>query len=364
MKIILPNSSLISSIAALSITRKTDYDVNIKKQNLKSFNRLYSLNYFSKNYLDDLDIWRLLNKKQITPYNKIEIYNHKEKSIEFNASDINLEFLGYIVNENDLVKNISDKVIDSQKIKKLSKIQLSTESECLNIVSNYDDIFSKEDLVNFESKDYIQTAVNITFQHSEKNMGIPRQIFFRDEILGLLPINDNVYNLIWSMPNYVYNKINSSNNQEYEKLINERTNFILGDVSKVKVGKSFSLSSRHANKYFYKNSFLVGDIAHKFHPLAGLGLNMGIEDVATLTDLISSNYKSRKIANEYCIRRMNRNNSLQKILDIIINFHSSKLIPKNYQIKILKLFNKSLFLKPKITREATGIDYQIYSKNK
>jgi len=357
MNIILPNNSLISSLVALSISAKTDYDVTVKKQNLNSANRLYSLNYFTKNYLDDLQIWKLLDKQKITPYKKIEIYKDKEKTIEFNASDVNVDFLGYIINEDDLVKIISNKVSNDKKIKKLDNIPLTTGKDSLNIISNHNDIFSNEDSINFVSKDYKQTAVNITFRHSNKNMGIPRQIFYKDEILGLLPVNENMYNLIWTMPNYIYKKVNSLNHDQYGKLINDRTSFLLGDISEIEKGKSFPLSSRHANKYFYNNYFLIGDSAHKFHPLAGLGLNMGIEDIATLTHLISSNYKLRKIATEYCIKRISRNYSLQKLLDIIIYFHSSKVIPREYQIRILRLFNKSLFLKPNIISQATGLDY-------
>jgi len=358
MNIILPNNSLISSIVALSISARTDYDVTVKKQNLESASRLYSLNYFTKNYLDDLQVWKLLDKQKITPYKKIEIYKDKEKTIEFNASDVNVDFLGYIVKEDDLVKIISNKVFDNQKIKKLDKVSLSTGKDSLNIISNHNDIFSNEDSVNFVSKDYKQTAINITFRHSNKNMGIPRQIFYKDEILGLLPMNENIYNLIWTVPNYVYEKLNSLNTEQYGKLLNDRTNFLLGDISEIEIGKSFPLSSRHANEYFYNNYFLIGESAHKFHPLAGLGLNMGIEDIATLTHLISSNSDVKKIATEYCIKRISRNDSLQKLLDIIIYFHSSKAITREYQIRILRLFNKSLFLKPNIIRQATGLDYK------
>ena len=364
MKIILPSNSLISSIVALSAIKSCDCDINIRNEKLKSFSRFYSLNYFSKNFLKSLGIWELLDKSQITPYKKIEIYKNTKKTIEFNASDVGIDYLGYIVNEDQLVKIISDKIFDNQEIKKSKKPILSSGKNTLNIISNHSDIFTSKDSINFTSKDYSQTAVNITFQHSEANMGIPRQIFYKDEILGFLPLNNNSYNLIWSMPNYTFKKIELLDREEYITLLNTRTDCLFGDIKEIQIGNSFPLSSRHANEYFYKNYLLIGDSAHKFHPLAGLGLNMGIEDISVLTTLISSNYSIKKIINEYCIQRMNRNLSLQKLLDIVIYFHASKIILTEYQIKILKLFNKTFFLKPNIISNATGLNNYVYSNNR
>ena len=364
MKIILPSNSLISSIVALSAIKSCDCDINIRNEKLKSFSRFYSLNYFSKNFLKSLGIWELLDKSQITPYKKIEIYKNTKKTIEFNASDVGIDYLGYIVNEDQLVKIISDKIFDNQEIKKSKKPILSSGKNTLNIISNHSDIFTSKDSINFTSKDYSQTAVNITFQHSEANMGIPRQIFYKDEILGFLPLNNNSYNLIWSMPNYTFKKIELLDREEYITLLNTRTDCLFGDIKEIQIGNSFPLSSRHANEYFYKNYLLIGDSAHKFHPLAGLGLNMGIEDISVLTTLTSSNYSIKKIINEYCIQRMNRNLSLQKLLDIVIYFHASKIILTEYQIKILKLFNKTFFLKPNIISNATGLNNYVYSNNR
>lgn len=357
MKIILPSNSLISSIVALSAIKSCDCDITIKNEKLKSFSRFYSLNYFSKNFLESLGVWELLDKSQITPYEKIEIYKNTKKTIEFNASDVGIDYLGYIVNEEQLVKIISDKIFDNQEIKKSEKPILSSGKNTLNIISNHSDIFTNKDSINFTSKDYSQTAVNITFQHSVANMCIPRQIFYKDEILGFLPLNNNSYNLIWSMPTYTFKKIQHLDREEYRTLLNTRTDFLFGDIKEIQIGNSFPLSSRHANEYFYKNYLLIGDSAHKFHPLAGLGLNMGIEDISVLTTLISSNYSKKKIINEYCIQRMSRNHILQKLLDIVIYFHSSKIISTEYQIKILTYFNKTLFLKPNIISNATGLNH-------
>ena len=364
MKIILPSNSLLSSLLALSLRNSCDCEITIKNENFKSFGRFYSLNYFSKNFLDSISLWQLLDKSKITPYKKIEIYKNTNKTIEFDISDVGIDYLGYIINEDDLVKTISKKLFENREIKKSEKLILSEEKNDLNIISNYGDICSSKDLINFSLKEYSQTAINITLQHSEDNMRIPKQIFYQDEILGFLPLDNNSYNLIWSMPNHTFDKIGSSNSKEYITLIESRIGSLFGDIKDIQIGNTFPLYSRHASQYYYNNCLLIGDSAHKFHPLAGLGLNMGIEDISVLTTLISSNHSIKKIMNEYCIKRMNRNHSLQNLLDIIISFHSSKIIPRDYQIKILKLFNKTFFLKPNIISNATGLNNYIYSNNR
>lgn len=49
---------------------------------------------------------------------------------------------------------------------------------------------------------------------------------------------------------------------------------------------SFPLRHRHASTYISPRIALVGDAAHVIHPLGGLGLNLGIADVASLHSTI------------------------------------------------------------------------------
>lgn len=49
---------------------------------------------------------------------------------------------------------------------------------------------------------------------------------------------------------------------------------------------SFPLRYRHTGSYIMPRVALVGDAAHVIHPLAGLGLNLGLGDVAALTRTI------------------------------------------------------------------------------
>ena len=353
------STSLLSYIMALSLNKYEIDNIYVRKKNLKSFGRYYSLNYFSKKFLEHINIWNHLESKSITPYDNIEIYKKGIKTLSFLAKDINIDYLGYIINEDDLVKAVTENIT----AKNFNFISEKNSSDSLslstNIISDYKDVSPEIQSKYYTSKSYNQTAVNINIIHSKTNNNIPRQIFFNNEILGFLPVNEHCYNLIWSMPNNLFEKISSEDMREYKTFIEERANFILGEIQEITVGESFPLSARHADIYFYKNNLLIGESAHKFHPLAGLGLNMGIEDISLLTQLISKHGDLKVIFREYAIKRISKNNSLQDILDLIIQFHSSKLLPDDLKKYLLKFFDKTVLLKPTIIKKATGCDNRI-----
>ena len=55
-------------------------------------------------------------------------------------------------------------------------------------------------------------------------------------------------------------------------------NEICNKFGKIKINSeitSFPLTFSHASKYSYNNVILIGDSAHSFHPLAGMGMNVG-----------------------------------------------------------------------------------------
>jgi 2-polyprenyl-6-methoxyphenol hydroxylase-like FAD-dependent oxidoreductase len=293
-----------------------------------------------------------MESKFIVPYNTIEIYMKDVKTLSFHAKDINIDYLGYIINEDNLINSVTKKITANKNFNFISEKNYSDNlSTTTNIISDYKDVSPVIQSKNYTSKTYNQTAININITHSKSNNNVPRQIFFNNEILGFLPINEYSYNLIWSMPNNLFKKISLEDMKEY--------NFILGEIQEITIGESFPLSARHAEIYFYQNNLLIGESAHKFHPLAGLGLNMGIEDISFLTQLILKHHDLKVISREYAIKRISKNNSLQHILDLIIQFHSSDLMPDDFKKYLLNFFDKTLLMKPTIIKKATGCDNRI-----
>ena len=76
----------------------------------------------------------------------------------------------------------------------------------------------------------------------------------------------------------------------------------LGQTKVISKRFSFPLQMRHVKQYCGAHWLLMGDSAHTIHPLAGLGLNVGLADVtawATLLDGKKSHLCSKKVLGAY-----------------------------------------------------------------
>ena len=238
MTINLINSSINSSIAAIDFSKSLRSDIYLKPGELLDFNRYFSINEFSKIYLDNLGIWNQLDKEKYIAYTSIDVYLKEKKSIDFHSDNPHSQNLGYIVYEGDLLNAISKCISKCKSIRRYDN-KISDNTSDINIHTKIDELEKNDIQFKFKNKNYDQTAMNITFEHTKSNSRKPRQIFYNNEILGLLPVNEYSYNLIWSMPKNFFDQVNKASSATLLEYLSDRVGFVLGDIKKtdIKYGK-------------------------------------------------------------------------------------------------------------------------------
>lgn len=68
--------------------------------------------------------------------------------------------------------------------------------------------------------------------------------------------------------------------------LGKRAGGILGDMELVAPRMTYPLGFHHSARIVADRIALVGDAAHGIHPIAGQGLNLGLRDVAALTEVL------------------------------------------------------------------------------
>lgn len=129
-----------------------------------------------------------------------------------------------------------------------------------------------------------------------------------NDVLALLPLPDQGqgarYGLVWSQPTA---QAQAWLGQEGALLaaVQARVDQAVGQLSLHSAVQQFPLSKSTAPSSS-QHCALVGDTAHKIHPLAGQGLNLGFEDVMALFDVIAQREPWRSVGDARLLARYQR----------------------------------------------------------
>lgn len=138
---------------------------------------------------------------------------------------------------------------------------------------------------------YDHQALVGAITHEKPHNDIAYELFFNEGPLALLPMTNNEdgqyrSSLIWSVP--------QNQSAAYQKLspsifcheLDKKTGGLLGKCNLAAPLIHYSLGFHSANNLTAKRVALIGDSAHRVHPIAGQGLNLGFRDVAALTEIL------------------------------------------------------------------------------
>ncbi|MDB4100403.1 UbiH/UbiF/VisC/COQ6 family ubiquinone biosynthesis hydroxylase [Amylibacter sp.] len=153
--------------------------------------------------------------------------------------------------------------------------------------------------------DYNQTALVCALSHEKPHLGIAHQFFTPSGPLAILPLPDNKSSIVWTETKDQANIINTLDDKAYLAAISPVIGDFLGRISLVGDRFSYPLGLSIADKFAINRTVLVGDSAHGIHPLAGQGLNLGLKDIAALTEVLAlakrrgENFASKDVLERY-----------------------------------------------------------------
>lgn len=140
--------------------------------------------------------------------------------------------------------------------------------------------------ISVVTHDYGQSGIVCTVQHTEPHHGVATQHFLPNGPFAMLPLTGDRSSIVWTeKPGF------AASMAEMDPLIAgleiERVfGLSLGRLTVEGSLQVYPLIGMLARDYTTDRLALIGDAAHVIHPLAGQGLNLGLRDVAALTETL------------------------------------------------------------------------------
>ena len=140
--------------------------------------------------------------------------------------------------------------------------------------------------ISSKDRDYEQHAFVFNIETQEKLDNAIWQRFNSDSISAVLPLDDHIASIVWSVKNELKNELDVMDQELFLKSFSRSVEHAFGKLKIVSNINSFPLYEMKAKEYVKPNLVLIGDAAHRIHPLAGQGANIGFMDIMELINVL------------------------------------------------------------------------------
>jgi len=165
--------------------------------------------------------------------------------------------------------------------------------------------------VEAQSRDYEQTAIITTVLPQRFHDHVAYERFTPSGPLALLPLESGRCALVLTLAPAAAEAAMAWPDQEFIAEVQRRFGFRLGRFLKVGRRAAYPLSLSCATRTSSGRCVIIGNAAQGLHPVAGMGFNLGLRDVASLAELVAeraaqadSDPGSRELLGEYDAWRM------------------------------------------------------------
>lgn len=267
--------------------------------------RAVTLNPGTQAFLSDIGVWSEIEQKS-APFTAVEAWDHEGSgAICFTAEEAGRAHLGHLVEGRYLEPLLLEKcrghpvlTCVSGQVQSISLqpgqslLQMADGSSYqARLVAGADGARSRvREAAAVKSRDwsYGQTALVSVLQVSHVHEGRAVQSFTESGPLALLPLPDAHHCvLIFSVENQLVESFLAMEDAAFAKALAQLSDHRFGEVLAVDRRIAIPLTRANADRYVADGVILLGDAAHRLHPLAGQGLNLGLRDARLAAQLLN-----------------------------------------------------------------------------
>jgi 2-octaprenyl-6-methoxyphenol hydroxylase len=274
--------------------------------------RTTALSNGSRRILETIGVWPVLNELA-TPIAKIHVSDQGRFGFaRIDAREQGLGAMGYVVPNRALgsalwsrlsatetkvfcpaevsLLSVNDEVVNIEIAAADAKIPI--DAKLIVAADGVQSVVRSAFGVAAEVRDYGQTAVITTVLPQRFHDNVAYERFTPEGPLALLPLDGGRCTLVLTLTKEAAQSALAWSDAQFLAEVQRRFGFRLGRFLKVGRRVPYPLSLTQSDRTSARRCVIIGNAAQGLHPVAGMGFNLGLRDVASLAELIAENARS------------------------------------------------------------------------
>ncbi|MCB1706834.1 MAG: UbiH/UbiF/VisC/COQ6 family ubiquinone biosynthesis hydroxylase [Halioglobus sp.] len=348
--------------------------------------RVSALTPRSRDILQQLGAWDAIAAYRHCAYHHMTVWDAEGTGqIEFDRSEVGATELGYIVENRAIVHALLARIAEAPDIAVMSPVTLQS---CTRLASSRmslaldtgqqlqadllvaaDGALSRvRQMMGFRSRewDYGHRAIVATVEVERAHEETAWQRFLPSGPLALLPLlgaaGHHYCSIVWSLQEDLVDAVLALDDEAFCAELQRASEARLGAVRASSKRFAHPLRQRHAVDYVQPGVALVADAAHTIHPLAGQGINLGLQDVAVLAEEVVAGSRNGVAAGQLALlrryqrRRKGENLMMMSAMDGFKRLFEQQSLPVRWLRNVgMRRIDGMLPLKQQLMRRAMGL---------
>ena len=341
----------------------------------------YAIHMLSALIYQGIGIWDKI-LPQIETYNRVRLSDADYSGVvEFNTDDIGSQDLGYVAEHQALLYPLQEfvkespnitylcpaEVISTEYLKNVATVEVKIAGEICKIRSHLvvaadggKSRIRQAAGIKTRGWKYWQSCI-VAFVKPEKcHNNTAYEKFQSSGPFAILPLPGNRCRIVWTAPHEEAKELCALNDEQFLEQLQQRFGEQMGKLELLGERFVFQVQLMQSNRYVLNRLALIGDAAHKCHPVGGQGLNLGIRDAAALAQVIKEAHsKGQDIGNIKILKNYERWRKLENLAilgftDVLDRVFSNKLLPVviarrfglwiMQRVPLIKIFNLKLMI--------------------